>query len=740
MRVRRHRLPVLLASATVASTVAALVHADPSGYAVTRGVVAGDGYYQSAVVCLDSNDNARCDSHEETTRTDAQGRFTLFGHGPVVAEIDAGKTKLYSPSAHSAAPVKQDLVFRAPEQANDVVSAISTEVKEIDDVERGGFASALDALAHRVGVKPSNLLEDFNAEHDSKVHEALANETALVELRIADALDDAGPHDKLDDTLRNRLALDEIQNIVVIYAENRSFDNLFGAFPGANGLRTNGARSIKQVDRDGKTALSVLPPAWGGLTAAGQTPAVTQAQTTSVWPNAPFQIDAPNSAALYGYSPISNTIITRDLYHRFFENMMQIDGGKSDQYVAWGDSGGIVMGYFDGDKTALWDLARRYTLADNFFQGAYGGSFLNHQYLICACAPTASAAFVANNKPSVNVLGASLNGVPQLAANPTQAPSALTGPTSLKSGNIAPLDYFGAGDGYRAVNTMQPAYQPSGNAPADANGNDPLYANPAAATTLEPQTQSHIGDQLSAKGIGWTWYAGGWGAAVANPWNGTGPTATSTTIYKANTFGTSDSTNLDFQSHHHPFNYYADFDPVTHAQARAEHLKDRGDLLDDIAKGTLPAVSFYKPVGFQNEHPGYASLTEGDSEVLNIVNRLRQSPQWKHMLVVVTYDEFGGQFDHVAPPKGDLIGPGTRIPAVVISPFSKKGYVDHTQQDTASILRFITHRYSLTPLPGLEQRDQALISHGERRMGYLGGALEVPADFGHRGHDWKDIW
>jgi acid phosphatase len=739
----RPRLPLLLASVTVASTVAALVHANQPGHgSITRGVVAGDGYYQSAVVCIDSNNNARCDSHEQTDRTDTQGRFTLNGRGPVVAEISAGKTRLNSSSSRSSNLVKQDLVFRAPEDANDVVSALSTEVTEIDDVERGGFASALETLAHRVGVKPSKLLEDFNSERDNNVHDVLANETALVDLRIADALDDADGHghDKLEDTLRNRLALDEIQNIVVIYAENRSFDNLFGAFPGANGLHTNGARSIKQVDRDGKTVLPVLPPAWGGFTAAGQTPIVTQAQTTNVWPNAPFQIDSPNSAGLYGYTPVSNTIITRDLYHRFFENIMQIDGGKSDQYVAWGDSGGIVMGYFDGDKTALWDLAHRYTLADNFFQGAYGGSFLNHQYLICACAPTASAAFVANNKPSINVLGASVHGVPQLAANPTQPASALVGPTSLKSGNIAPLDYFGTGDGYRAVNTMQPAYQPSGNAPADANGNDTLYANPTSGTTLEPQTQAHIGNLLSAKGINWAWYAGGWAAAAANPWNGTGATATSSTVYKANTFGTADATNLDFQSHHQPFNYYADLDPVAHAQARAEHLKDRSDLLDDIAKGTLPAVTFYKPVGFQNEHPGYASLSEGDSEVLNIVNRLRQSPQWKHMLVVVTYDEFGGQFDHVAPPKGDLIGPGTRIPAVVISPFSKKGYVDHTQQDTASILRFITHRYSLTPLPGLEQRDQALLAHGQQRMGYLGGALEVPADFGHRGHDWKDSW
>ena len=98
MQLRRHRLPLLLASVTVASTVAALVHA---GQPVTRGIVAGDGYYQSAVVCIDQNNNARCDSHEETTRTDAQGRFTLSGHGNVVAEISAGKTKLYSPSTHS---------------------------------------------------------------------------------------------------------------------------------------------------------------------------------------------------------------------------------------------------------------------------------------------------------------------------------------------------------------------------------------------------------------------------------------------------------------------------------------------------------------------------------------------------------------------------------------------------------------------------------------------------------------
>jgi acid phosphatase len=529
---------------------------------------------------------------------------------------------------------------------------------------------------------------------------------------------------------RERHGLERIDTVVVIYAENRSFDNLFGGFRGANGLRTGAARAIKQVDRDGSTVLTTLPPAWGGLTAAGQPTVVTQAETTGVWPNGPFQIDTPQATTLYGYSPVTNQIITRDLFHRFFENQMQIDGGKNDQFAAWGDSGGLVMGYFDGSHTQLWNLAQEYTLADNFYEAAFGGSFLNHQYLICACAPTVSASFVASNKPSLNTLTTPVNGVPQLLANSTQAPSALNSAPSLKSGNIAPLDYFGTGDGYRAVNTMQPAYQPSGNAPADANGNDALYADPAKGNTLPAQTQTTIGDLLSARGLSWAWYAGGWGAASANPWNGVGSTAKTTTIYNTNSNGTSDASDTDFQAHHQPFNYYANFDPVTHGADRAAHLKDRADLLTDIANGTLPAVSFYKPVGYQNQHPGYTNVTNGDEEIVNVVEQLRHSPQWRHMLILVTYDEFGGQFDHVAPPKGDLLGPGTRIPALVISRFAKRGYVDHTQYDTASVLRFITRRYHLPVLPGLAARDAALIKNGGRPMGDLTAALDQDDESG----------
>lgn len=519
--------------------------------------------------------------------------------------------------------------------------------------------------------------------------------------------------------------IEAIQNIVVIYAENRSFDNLFGKFPGANGLNSAAAKAIKQVDRDGSTALSVLPPAWSGLTAAGQTPAVTQAQTTNVWPNAPFQIDA--STDLFGYGTVPNTIVTRDLYHRFFENQMQANSGKNDMFAAWGDSGGVVMGYFDGSKTQLWNIAKQYTLADNFYEGAWGGSFLNHQYLICACVPTVDAATVGNNHMTVAVLGSAVNGVPQLALSTSSPASALSGkPVFTLSGNIAPLDYFGAGDGYRAVNTMQPAYQPSGNKPVNNSGNNALYAAPTAATTLPPQTQTTIGDLLDGANVGWAWYSGGWAAASSTPyiWNGSSFN-NSTTIYNTNSFGTSDASHTDFQAHHQPFNYFASMDPVAHPAYRAAHLKDRSDLYTDAANGTLPPVVFYKPVGFQNQHPGYANVTDADAEIVNSIKALQQSPQWSNMVVVVTYDEFGGQFDHAPVPKGDLVGPGTRIPAIVISPFAKKGFVDHTVYDTASVLRLITRRWSLATLPGLQARDAAVTASTGKPMGDLTNTLTL---------------
>jgi acid phosphatase len=521
----------------------------------------------------------------------------------------------------------------------------------------------------------------------------------------------------------------KVKNIVVIYAENRSFDNLYGNFPGANGLSSvvdaNGAPTaayMAQKDRDGSTVLATLPQTWGGVTAPGSATVITQAQSAGL-ANAPFSVETAFQAS--ANVRLTPSTVTRDLYHRFYENQMEINGGKNDMYAAWADAGGLTMGHFDYSSSALYKLAQQYVLADNFFQGAFGGSFLNHQYLICACAPEYPNADTAAAKPTIATVDTDANGkfLPRLTLAGTSPASALDGPpVFVKSGNITPANYFGDGKFY-AINTMQAPYQPSGNAPVDVNGNDALFADTSKATTLPPQTQTNIGDLLTAKSVTWKWYGGAWSAALADGMQA--PAAKRSVIYAGDANGVSNTVNVDFQPHHQPFNYYAAFDPVTHASERAAHLKDYNDLVADAAAGTLPAVSFYKPEGVFNQHEGYANLADGDAKIADLVAKLQASPQWNNMVIVITYDEFGGVWDHVAPPKGDLIGPGTRIPAIVVSPMAKKGTVDHTAYDTASILRLITRRFGLDTLPGLTTRDAALKASGGQAMGDLTNALNL---------------
>jgi acid phosphatase len=474
--------------------------------------------------------------------------------------------------------------------------------------------------------------------------------------------------------------IDNIQTIVVIYAENRSFDNLYGAFPGANGLQNVTAANSTQVDRDG-SVLKELPPIWGGLTAKGVTPPVTQAQTEHL-PNQIFAIDDPK-----GFNtPLSVT--TNDLWHLFYQNQMQIDGGKNDRFVAYADSGALVMGHYDGIKLPLWSVARKYVLADNFFMSMFGGSFLNHFGLICACAPIYPNA----DKSIIVVLDP--DGV-TLTAAPDMPKSAMDGRPKFVNmmGQVTP-DYY-------AVNTLQPPYQPSAIKPAP--GGDPAFADPSDVKRLPPQHALTIGDLLSLKGVSWAWYAGAWQDALD------GDTKSPPT----------------FQFHHQAFNYFANFAPGT--PARAEHLRDGGmngaAFVKAIDAGHLPQVTFYKPQGNLNEHAGYADVMDGDKHVADIVTHLQRSRQWAHMLIVIAYDENGGIWDHVPPPKADRWGPGSRIPAIIVSPYAKRGFVDHTQYDTTSILRFITRRFELPTLPGLAERDDALKANGSPPMGDLTNAL-----------------
>jgi len=483
--------------------------------------------------------------------------------------------------------------------------------------------------------------------------------------------------------------IDQIKTVVVIYAENRGFDHLYGHFPGANGLDNATPQQMTQLDRDG-SVMATLPPINGNGLTDPSDPTQIPTEATSGHPNQAYALDDP---AGYG---INFNYKLHDLVHRFYNNQMQINGGLNNKFAAWSDAGGEVMGHWDnGDQMAMWAIAQQYTLADNFFQGAFGGSFLNHQYLICACAPfdfktQADPVTFAANISAVNPDGVSLQ------IDPASPASAIDGVPKYVRDSVLTPDFYG-------INTMQPPYQPSANAPA--NGGDPAYADPTKPNTLSPQTATNIGDLLTQKGVSWAWYAGAFQGALDH----TAPAS------------------VAFQYHHQPFNYYADLAPGT--AARSQHLLDGGidgaAFIQAIDAGTLPQVTFYKPEGKQNQHAGYAYINDGDAHIADVISHLEASPQWANMVVVITYDENGGWWDHVAPPKGDRWGPGTRIPAIIVSPFAKRGYVDHTQYDTASSLRLITKVFGLPTLPGLALRDSSLQANGLPPMGDMTAALTL---------------
>ncbi len=212
-----------------------------------------------------------------------------------------------------------------------------------------------------------------------------------------------------------------------------------------------------------------------------------------------------------------------------------------------------------------------------------------------------------------------------------------------------------------AVNTIQPGSAPHGTGPYL-----PLLTGVPT-----------IGDRLTAKGISWNWYSGGWDDAESGH-----PGAL-------------------FQYHHQPFNYFAAYAP---GKPGRKHLKDEKRFMAAARTGHLPTVSYVKPYGAENEHPGYASESNGSDHLVDLLKTIRRGPEAKSTLVVVTYDEFGGQWDHVSPPKVDAWGPGTRIPALIIGGRQHRSGVDHTVYDTTSILATIERSFHLKPLSSRDAR------------------------------------
>jgi len=404
-------------------------------------------------------------------------------------------------------------------------------------------------------------------------------------------------------------AEDKIQNTLIIYLENHSFYNLFAHFPGADNQPPNDYHG--QIDKEG-LIYKELPP-------------VTQQNSTKAdlrfskkLTNEPFLIDQ--------FVKLDELI--PDPSHEFFIHQIQINDGRNDKFVLYSGVGALAMGYYNMENSYFWKLAKEYVLSDQFYQSAYGGSFLNHQWLIAAQTPYYA------NAPEKLKIKLNKDGIPE---------------------KVKPLteDNF-------VVNTIQPQ-----NPPFAGDGSE-------IENRLPPLEIPTIGDRLSDKKITWAWYAGGWDAILKgeNPAN--------------------------FQFHHQPFLYYKNFAPGT--TERLMHLKDEDKLFEDIKSNRLPKVSFYKPVGSENAHPGYTDIASSINKVQKLIELLKKSKQWPKTLVIITFDEHGGFWDPKAPQKLDRWGLGTRIPTLFVSPQVKKSFVDHTQYETVSILSFLEKKYSLPPL------------------------------------------
>jgi acid phosphatase len=534
--------------------------------------------------------------------------------------------------------------------------------------------------------------------------------------------------------------LQRVQRFIVVYQENHSFDNLYGSWEGVNGINRAPLRQSRQIDGDGNpfTCLLQNQPKLGsppltkicsGEDAKGKTFA-------SHFRNAPFNI--------FRYIPPTAQTChqgrkggcTQDIVHNFYQLQYQMNGGRMNRFAVGSNAVGLTVGHYSTRQLPIYKFLHRpshprYAVADRFFQAAFGGSFLNHMWLVSARTPIWPNAV--NNGGEHDLHSAvDANGMPRTYPDTPMYISSLG--NRLVDGDLSascdppasrPKTPPGILCGNWVVNTTSPQFQPHRPGPADGE-------------LVPPQKAPTIGTRLSARGISWAWYSQGWSNAagrVGTPgWtNGSGPKPGTDGDCQAE--GTAAGAKwpycLDnaFVDHHQPFNYFAAFSPRTPAgrAARATHLRDlvafdRALTASSEGACRLPKVSFVKLMG-ENEHPGdnklkYKGEHAGNLAVTALLRRIVSSTSCtRGAMIVFAYDEFGGAWDHLAPPgqgRGgvhDKFGPGPRVPVIVLSPLLQKRFaVDHVEHDTTSIIATIEHRFGLRPVSSRDARVKDLSS------------------------------
>jgi phospholipase C len=470
-----------------------------------------------------------------------------------------------------------------------------------------------------------------------------------------------------------------IQHVVVIFGENISFDHYFATYPVA-------------VNPPGQPRFVAVPgtPSVNGLSGSLLTanPNLNPANGTGA--ANPFRLNrnqALTASQSHGYSPeqLSFDLGAMDL----FPLNTGRAGGTPNLYPPVVNTKGLVMGYFDGNTvTAFWNYAQRFAMSDNSYNSNFGPS----------------------TPGAINLIAGQTNGINQATATHT----------------------------------------PSGNEVADGQGGWTMIGDGEALGDVCSSTGSfnaemtanntNVGDLLNAKGITWGWFHGGFDLGITNP-NGT------TGCKRSTVSPITGLTETDYVDHHQPFQYYASTRNTAHTRPTsaatvgtndpANHQYDIHDFFDALAVGNLPAVSFLKAASYQDAHPGNSNPLDEQAFVVNVVNALQATSFWNTTAVIVAYDDSDGWYDHQqglpivnasfsaqdgltgpsacgvkgttpqlpgpnsgGKPVDGRCAPGVRTPLLVISPWAKQNFVDHTFTMQSSVLRFIEDNWGLGLIGG----------------------------------------
>ncbi|MEU8694282.1 alkaline phosphatase family protein [Streptomyces sp. NPDC048665] len=453
-----------------------------------------------------------------------------------------------------------------------------------------------------------------------------------------------------------------IKHVVVLFDENISFDHYFATYP-------------KAANTDGTK-----------FTASKNTP-----KDIDTLAHAGLLTKNPNQYAPKRLSP--SQAMTCDQNHSYGAEQYAYNGGKADQFVQntevdkcsgglFGEPG-LAMDYYDGNTvTGLWNYAQHYALSDRSYSSNYGPS----------------------TPGALNLISGNTHGAVSIdpkTGQQTAKPDAYA---------IQSPDAKGVGT---VINDPDPAWD-------DCSGKDHTSTN--ALASLQGR---NIGDLLNGKKVTWGWFQGGFRPSTA--WNGASGSYAKCDTTHTNVGGAAVS---DYSPHHNPFSYYKSTANPHHLapksvseighNGQANHNYDLTDFSAALKAGKLPSVSFLKAGEYQDGHAGYSDPTDEQHFLVNEINAIQSSPQWKSTAIVVAYDDSDGWYDHayVTPKNGstdsatasngkatdspacqkgpkaaggyaDRCGPGTRQPLLVVSPYSKVNKVDHTLTDQASITRFI---------------------------------------------------